>query len=92
MEVLMGIFLKACVAVLVGAVCLIGLLLYSKKKDREEAQNGAAAGAGDKNTAAGSPEGTNENQAGSGQTICNGDCSKCFSHCNSADIKKKQEP
>ena len=42
MEVLMGIFLKACVAVVVGVICLVGLILYSKKKDREEAQNGAA--------------------------------------------------
>lgn len=33
MEVLMGIFLKACVAVVVGVICLVGLILYSKKKD-----------------------------------------------------------
>lgn len=33
MEVLMGIFVKACVAVVVGVICLVGLILYSKKKD-----------------------------------------------------------
>ena len=42
MEVLMGIFVKACVAVVVGVICLTGLILYSKKKDREEAQSGEA--------------------------------------------------
>lgn len=87
----MGIFLKACVAVLVGAICLVGLLLYSKKKDREEAQSGTAAGAGDKRAASGGPVAARGNQTGSGQTICSGDCSKCFSHCSSGDIKKKQE-
>ena len=68
MEVLMGIFLKACVAVLVGVVCLAGLLLYSKKKDKEEAQNGNRADCPEK-----------EN-AGAGHLTCNGDCSHCSSH------------
>mgnify|MGYP006918842186 CR=1 FL=1 len=31
MEVLMGIFVKACVAVAVGVICLAGLILYSRK-------------------------------------------------------------
>lgn len=79
MEVLMGIFVKACVAVVVGVICLIGLILYSKKKDREEAQSGMTAGAGGKNKAAGG------NKASAGQTVCGGDCSKCFSHCGSED-------
>ena len=89
MELLMGIVLKACVAVIVGAICLVGLFLYAKKKDREEAQSSAAADAGDK-SAAGEAGAVNKNQTGSGQTICNGDCSKCFSHCSSGDVKKKQ--
>ena len=48
MEVLMGIFVKACVAVAVGVICLAGLILYSKKKDREDAQNAGAGGSHDK--------------------------------------------
>lgn len=75
MEVLMGIFAKACVAVVVGVICLAGLILYSKKKDREEAQNGAA----------------DKNQSDSGHMTCSGDCSKCFSHCSSENIKQQQK-
>lgn len=71
MEILMGIFVKACVAVAVGIVCLSGLIFYSKKKDREEAQNGAAG----------------KRQMDSGHTTCSGDCSKCFSHCSPEDKK-----
>lgn len=67
MEVLMGIFVKACVAVVVGVICLVGLILYSKKKDREEAQSGAAG----------------KSPTDSGHMTCSGDCSKCFSHCSS---------
>ena len=69
MEVLMGIFVKACVAVAVGVICLAGLILYSKKKDREDAQN-AGAGAESQNAAA-------------THMTCSGDCSKCYSHCSS---------
>ena len=72
MEVLMGIFVKACVAVVVGVICLVGLILYSKKKDREEAQNGAAG----------------KSQTDSGHMTCSGDCSKCFGHCDSENIKQ----
>lgn len=75
MEVLMGIFVKACVAVIIGAICLTGLILYSKKKDREEAQSGAAG----------------KSQADSGHITCSGDCSKCFSHCGSENIKQQQK-
>ena len=75
MEVLMGIFVKACVAVIIGAICLTGLILYSKKKDREEAQSGAAG----------------KSQADSGHTTCSGDCSKCFSHCGAENIKQQQK-
>ena len=49
MEVLMGIFVKACVAVAVGVICLVGLILYSKKKDREDAQTTGAGGSNDTN-------------------------------------------
>ena len=75
MEVWMGIFVKACVAVIIGAICLTGLILYSKKKDREEAQSGAAG----------------KSQADSGHITCSGDCSKCFSHCGSENIKQQQK-
>ena len=75
MEVLMGIFLKACVAVVVGVICLVGLILYSKKKDREEAQNGAAG----------------KSQTDSGHMTCSGDFSKCFSHCGAENIKQQQK-
>lgn len=75
MEVLMGIFVKACVAVIIGAICLTGLILYSKKKDREEAQSGAAG----------------KSQADSGHITCSGDCSKCFSHCGVENIKQQQK-
>lgn len=75
MEVLMGIFLKACVAVVDGVICLVGLILYSKKKDREEAQNGAAG----------------KSQTDSGHMTCSGDCSKCFSHCGAENIKQQQK-
>lgn len=68
MEVLMGIFLKACVAVLVGVICLVGLFLYSKKKDREEAQSGHGADCPKKE------------DAKTEHLICNGDCSHCSSH------------
>ena len=75
MEVLMGIFVKACVAVIIGAICLTGLIFYSKKKDREEAQSGAAG----------------KSQADSGHITCSGDCSKCFSHCGAENIKQQQK-
>ena len=75
MEVLMGIFVKACVAVIIGAICLTSLILYSKKKDREEAQSGAAG----------------KSQADSGHITCSGDCSKCFSHCGAENIKQQQK-
>ena len=75
MEVVMGIFVKACVAVIIGAICLTGLILYSKKKDREEAQSGAAG----------------KSQADSGHITCSGDCSKCFSHCGAENIKQQQK-
>ena len=76
MEVLMGIFVKACVAVAVGVICLAGLILYSKKKDREDAQNAGAGGSHDTNSA------ESQNAAASHMT-CSGDCSKCYSHCSS---------
>ena len=38
MEVLMGIFVKACVAVAASVICLAGLILYSKKKDYEKSR------------------------------------------------------
>lgn len=71
----MGIFLKACVAVVVGVICLIGLILYSKKKDREEAESGAAG----------------IHQTDSGNMTCSGDCSKCFSHCSSENRKQQKQ-
>ena len=74
MEVLMGIFVKACVAVVVGVICLTGLILYSKKKDREEAQSGE----------------TSKNHTDSGHMTCSGDCSKCFSHCSSENRKQQK--
>ena len=75
MEVLMGIFVKACVAVVVGVICLTGLILYSKKKDREEAQSGEAG----------------KNHTESGHMTGSGDCSKCFSHCGAENIKQQQK-
>ena len=75
MEVLMGIFVKACVAVVVGVICLTGLILYSKKKDREESQRVEAG----------------KNHTDSGHMTCSGDCSKCFSHCGSENIKQQQK-
>ena len=76
MEVLMGIFVKACVAVAASVICLAGLILYSKKKDREDAQNAGVGGSHDTNLA------ESQNAAASHMT-CSGDCSKCYSHCSS---------
>ena len=56
-------------------ICLVGLILYSKKKDREEAQNGA----GGKST------------DGFRHMTCSGDCSKCFGHCDSRKYKTAAE-
>ena len=66
MEVLMGILLRAGVAVIVGVVCLIGLILYSKKKDREEAAQG-------KNTEC-------AKEADAAGMKCSGDCRSCSMH------------
>ena len=80
MEVLMGIFIKACVAVVVGVICLAGLILYSKKKDREEAQNAEKSGFYGEN----SPESrAATDSAAALHMACSGDCSKCYSHCGS---------
>ena len=62
-----------------GSSCLCdlaGLILYSKKKDREDAQNAGAGGSHDTNSA------ESQNAAASHMT-CSGDCSKCYSHCSS---------
>ena len=75
MEVLMGIFVKACVAVVVGVICLTGLILYSKKKDREEAQSGEAG----------------KNHTDSGHMTCSGDCSKCLAIVVQKNIKQQQK-
>ena len=59
-----------------GSSCWSDLILYSKKKDREDAQNAGAGGSHDTNSA------ESQNAAASHMT-CSGDCSKCYSHCSS---------
>ena len=43
MEVLMGIFLKACVAVVVGVICLVGLILIPRRRTGKKHKMGRQA-------------------------------------------------
>lgn len=76
MEVLMGIFLKACVAV-VGWSNLPGRTdsLFQEEGPGRSTKWGRAG----------------KSQTDSGHMTCSGDCSKCFSHCGAENIKQQQK-